>query len=149
MSVTFNHTGITVKDLDHSIAMFEELFGLEMISRAPRDPAVISRIIGVPGARVEVAYMRGANTTLELLCYSSPDDCTIYWPRPCDLGSLHLAFNVPDMPLALEKTARFNLELMGEVVVIDAGPNKGSMIAYLRSPLDGLIIEIIQSTAGT
>jgi hypothetical protein len=32
---------------------------------------------------------------------------------------------------------------MGELVAIDAGPNKGRLIAYLRHP-DGIIIEIIQ-----
>lgn len=144
MTVTYNHTGITVKDLDRAEAMFKELFGFETISRAPRDPDIISRVIGVPGARVEIAYMRSSTTTVELLSYSSPDDQTIYTPRPCDLGSMHVAFNVPNMAEALEKAARFDLELMGEVVIIDAGPNKGSNIAYLRSPSDSFVVELIQ-----
>lgn len=144
MSVTFNHTGITVKDLDHSEAMFRDLFGFETISRAARDPQIISKVIGVEGAKVEIAYMRSSTTTVELLCYSAPNDQETYTPRACDLGSLHLGFNVPDMDAALEKAKKYALNLMGDVVIIDAGPNKGSRIAYLRDSVDGVVLELIQ-----
>lgn len=144
MSVTFNHTGITVKDLDHSEAMFRDLFGFETISRAARDPQIISKVIGVEGAEVEIAYMRSSTTTVELLCYSAPHDQKAYMPRACDLGSLHLGFNVPDIDAALEKAKKYALNLMGDVVIIDAGPNKGSRIAYLRDPVDGVVLELIQ-----
>ena len=97
MPVTVNHTGITVHDLDRSEAMFRDLFGFESFSRASRDPAIISRVTGVPGAQVEIVYMRNGATNIELLCYSAPDDRQDYRPRPCDLGSLHIAVNVEDM----------------------------------------------------
>lgn len=147
MTVTFNHTGITVKDLDHSEAMFRDLFGFETISRAARDPQIISKVIGVEGAKVEIAYMRSSTTTVELLCYSAPDDQKYYAPRACDVGSLHLGFNVPDMDGALEKAKNYGLNLMGDVVIIDAGPNKGSRIAYLRDEIDGVVLELIQPPA--
>ncbi|MGU3574975.1 VOC family protein [Brucellaceae bacterium C25G] len=147
MTVTFNHTGITVKDLDHSEAMFRDLFGFETISRAARDPQIISKVIGVEGAKVEIAYMRSSTTTVELLCYSAPDDLKNYAPRACDVGSLHLGFNVPDMDDALEKAKNYGLKLMGDVVIIDAGPNKGSRIAYLRDAIDGVVLELIQPPA--
>jgi catechol 2,3-dioxygenase-like lactoylglutathione lyase family enzyme len=144
MTVTVNHTGITVKDLDRSEAMFRELFGFETFSRAPRDPAIISAVIGVPGTKVEIVYMRNGATNIELLCYSGPDDRKDYRPRACDLGSLHMAMNVPDMDAALEKARAWPLEQVGEVIRIDQGPNTGSRIVYMRDPEDGLIIEMIQ-----
>lgn len=144
MPVTVNHTGITVFDLDRSEAMFRELFGFESFSRASRDPAIISRVTGVPGAEVEIVYMRNGPVAIELLCYSAPGDREDYRPRPCDLGSLHMALNVEDMDAAMEKALAWPLEIVGEEVVIDAGPNTGSRIVYMRNPEDGLILEMIQ-----
>lgn len=145
MPVTLNHTGITVGDLDAAVRLFEDVFGFQVVSRAPRDPDIISRVIGVPGAQVEIAYMRNdSGATVELLAYSSPEDRRTYKPRPCDIGSLHLGFNVDDIDAVLAKLHRHNAELMGDVVVIDAGPNKGSRIAYLRNP-EGLVLELIQA----
>lgn len=144
MPITVNHTGITVKDLDRSEAMFRDLFGFETFSRAPRDPAIISAVTGVPDIGVEIAYMRNGATSIELLCYSVPDGCEDYRPRPCDLGSLHMAVNVTEMDEMLEKARAWPLDQVGEVVVIDQGPNTGSRIVYMRTPEEGLIIEIIE-----
>lgn len=148
MSVTLNHTGITVRDLDAAVALFSDVFGFEVISRAPRDPDIISRVIGVPGAKVEIAYMRnGSGGTVELLAYSGPDDLQAFTPRACDLGSLHLGFNVADIDAALARAEKHGVRPMGEVVIIDAGPNKGARIAYLRNA-EGLVLELIQAARG-
>lgn len=144
MSVTVNHTGITVKDLDRSVAMFCELFEFEVFSRAPRDPAIISRVTGVEGAEIDIAYVRNGDVSFELLCYSKPDDIKDYRPRPCDLGSLHIAVNVEDMDAMMERAIAWPLDMVGEEVQIDAGPNNGSRIVYLRTPEEGLIVEMIQ-----
>ncbi|MGJ8530735.1 MAG: VOC family protein [Alphaproteobacteria bacterium] len=144
MSVTVNHTGITVHDLDRSIAMFCELFDFEVFSRAPRDPAIISGVTGVEGAEIEVAYVRNGAVSFELLCYSKPEERKDYRPRPCDLGSLHIAVNVEDMDAMLEKALAWPMDIVGKEVQIDAGPNNGSRIIYLRTPEEGLIVEMIQ-----
>ncbi|MCZ4351783.1 VOC family protein [Roseovarius aestuarii] len=144
MSVTVNHTGITVHDLDRSEAMFRDLFGFESFSRASRDPDIIARVTGVPGATVEIIYMRNGTTNIELLCYATPNDRKDYRPRPCDLGSLHIAVNVEDMDSAMERALAWPMEVVGEMVRIDKGPNTGSRIVYMRNPEDGLIVEMIE-----
>lgn len=55
-----------------------------------------------------------------------------------------MALNVEDMDEALEKARAWPLEMVGEKVIIDAGPNTGSQIVYMRNPEDGLILEMIQ-----
>ncbi len=144
MTITVNHTGITVADLDHSEAMFQQFFGFETLSRASRDPLMISSVTGVPNARVEVAYMRNGAATIELLCYAAPEDRADFRPRPCDLGSLHLGFNVANLDHAMTEATKWSLQLMGEIAVVNAGPNKGARIVYLRDPRDGLILELIE-----
>ena len=144
MPITVNHTGITVCDLDRTEAMFRELFGFETFDRAPRDPAIISAVTGVSGAQVEIVYMRNGAANIELLCYSAPAGREDYRPRPCDLGSLHMAVNVDDMDTIMPRALAWPMDVVGEEVLIDAGPNKGSRIVYLRTPEEGLIIEMIQ-----
>jgi catechol 2,3-dioxygenase-like lactoylglutathione lyase family enzyme len=144
MSINVNHTGITVHDLDRSVAMFSELFEFEVFSRAPRDPEIISRVTGVEGAEIDIAYVRNGPVSFELLCYSKPDNKQDFRPRPCDLGSLHIAINVDDLDDMLDKALAWPLDMVGQVVEIDAGPNIGSRIVYLRTPEEGLIIELIQ-----
>ncbi len=144
MPVTVNHTGITVHNLDRAVAMFADLFEFEQFSRAPRDPAIITAVTGVQGAEVEIAYMRNGSTSIELLCYAAPADRADFRPRPCDLGSLHMAVNVTEMDAMLARARAWPLEQVGAVIVIDQGPNTGSRIVYMRSPEDGLIIEMIE-----
>ncbi len=144
MSVTVNHTGITVHNLDRAVAMFSDLFGFKLFSRAPRDPAIIAAVTSVAGAEVEIAYMRNGSTSIELLCYSSPSDRQDFRPRPCDTGSLHMAMNVTEMDMMLEKARAWPMDQVGDVIVIDQGPNTGSRIVYMRSPEEGLIIEMIE-----
>lgn len=144
MTVTVNHTGITVADLDHSEAMFREFLGFHTLSRAARDPAMISGVIGVQGATVEVSYMRNGAATVELLCYSGPEARGDFRPRPCDLGSLHMGFDTEDLDDTIRRSKDWGLVQMGNVVIVSAGPNKGARIVYLRDPKDGLVIEFIQ-----
>lgn len=145
MAVTFNHTGITVRDLDRTEALLRDLFGFETISRAPRAPELIAAVIGVEGAEVEVVYMQNGATRLELLAYSAPADRADYRPRPCDLGSLHIAVNVDDFDAALARAKAWPLDQVGAPVQIDAGPNEGLRIVYVRTPDEGLIIEMIEA----
>lgn len=147
MQVTVNHTGITVHNLDRAVALFCELLGFEQFSRAPRDPAIIQAVTGVAGAEVEIAYVRNGTTSVELLCYSAPDMRTDFRPRPCDLGSLHMAMNVTDMDAMLDRARAWPMDQVGDVIVIDQGPNTGCRIVYMRSPEEGLIIEMIEKKA--
>ena len=83
MPITVNHTGITVHDLDRTEAIFHELFGFETFDRAPRVPAKILAVTGVPGAEVEIVYMRNGAVNIELLCYSAPTGPEDYGPLAC------------------------------------------------------------------
>ena len=45
-----NHTSFTVSNLERSLGFFRDCLGFELVSNAPRDPALVSRITGVEGA---------------------------------------------------------------------------------------------------
>ena len=56
--VATNHTSFTVSNLDRSVAFFREVIGLELVSLAPRDPALIELVVSVSGAEVMVALWK-------------------------------------------------------------------------------------------
>ena len=62
-----NHTSFTVSDLERTLAFLRDCLGFELVSKAPRDPALVSRITGVAGAEVTIAFLRAPGHTLELI----------------------------------------------------------------------------------
>ncbi len=141
-----NHTSFTVSDLDRSIAFFSEVLGFEMVNRAQRDPKLISSITGVPGADIEVAYIQGPGHRLELIQYHGPSERSQVDSRPCDSGFAHVAYDVDDIDAAVAASAPHQVLPIGEVTMIDKGPNAGRKVVYLRDP-DGVTIEYIEATA--
>ena len=65
----FNHTGVIVTDLDRAIGFFQDLLGFELLSRAPRDPALLGRMTGLPAPQVEIAHLQGPGHRVELIRY--------------------------------------------------------------------------------
>ena len=139
-----NHTSFTVSNLDRSLTFFRDGLGFEVTSKAPRDPQLIERITGVKGAQIMVAYVRGPDHALELIEYSAPATRTAVYPQPCDTGFAHIAFNVKNLDAALAAAARYEVMPIAAPVAIDAGPNKGRRVVYLRDP-DGITIEFIEA----
>ena len=80
-----NHTSFTVRSLEQTLPFFTEVLGFEVTSRDTRDPEVIEAITGVPGAEVEIAYLRTRDHTLEMIEYKAPANRMEYILRPCDV----------------------------------------------------------------
>ena len=106
-----NHTSFTVSDLDRSVGFFCDALGFALLSKAPRDAAIIRKITGVDGADIIVAYVEGpGGHRIELIEYLAPADrrkvlriwpitwmiSTPLWPRP-----RYTAFNHWARPLRL------------------------------------------------
>ena len=139
-----NHTSFTVSDLDRTIAFFRDAMGFEVTDKGPRDPAIVSQITGIEGADMLIAYVRGAGHSLELIQYLGPKEGRgRVRSLPCDVGFAHLAYDVDDIDGAMQAAARHNVMPIGEVAVINAGPNAGGRVVYLRDA-DGVTIEFIE-----
>jgi catechol 2,3-dioxygenase-like lactoylglutathione lyase family enzyme len=141
--IATNHTSFTVSDLDRSIAFFRDGFDFQVVSRAPRDPRLVSHITGVQGADVETAYLRGPGHMLELIEYKAPAGRGKVEARPCDTGFAHIAFDVDNVEEAMKQAVRHGATAVAEPCEINAGPNKGRRIVYVRD-WDGVTIEFIE-----
>jgi glyoxylase I family protein len=142
--VSTNHTSFTVSSLDRSVAFFRDCLGFELVSRAPRDPAIVRQITGVPDADMEIAFLRGPGHTLELIEYKAPASKGRVEARPCDTGFAHLALNVDDAQAAVDAVAAFGVRAIAPPVAINAGPNQGRKVVYVRD-WDGVTLEFIET----
>jgi catechol 2,3-dioxygenase-like lactoylglutathione lyase family enzyme len=140
----FNHTGVIVTDLDRAIGFFRDLLGFEVLSRAPRDPNLIGRMTRLPKPEVEIAYLQGPGHRVELIRYATDGIRNFDQPKVYDDGAAHIALDVDDVPAAVEAAAAHGLEPVGEIIAIDAGPNRGRKVVYLKSAY-GLLIEFIEA----
>jgi catechol 2,3-dioxygenase-like lactoylglutathione lyase family enzyme len=139
----FNHTGVIVTDLDRAIGFFRDLLGFEVLSRAPRDPALIGRMTGLPAPRIEIAYLQGPGHRVELIRYATNGMRRFEQPRVYDDGAAHIALDVDDVDAAVAAAAEHGVLPVGEIITIDDGPNKGRKVVYLQSAY-GLSLEFIQ-----
>ncbi len=138
-----NHTSFTVSDLDRSLGFFCDVLGFELLNRSPRDPEFIARVVAIPGADIEVAYVQAPGHRLELIQYRGPEGRKQVESRPCDAGFAHVAFDVDDIDAALAASKSAGVEPLGPPQDLDRGPNKGGRVVYTRDP-DGITIEFIQ-----
>lgn len=138
----FNHTGFVVTDLDRAIGFFRDLLGFAVLSRAPRDPALMERMTRLPQPRLEIVHLQGPGHRIELVHYATNGIRNVDQPRVYDDGAAHVALDVDDVDAAVAAAAAHGLELIGAVITIDAGPNRGRKVCYLQSAY-GLSIELI------
>lgn len=138
-----NHVSFTVRELDSPIALFRDCFGFALTSRAGRPQGVAAALTGVEGAELEIAFLSGAGFVLELIAYSVPDHTAAELPTPAMPGAAHFALEVDDIVAALDACSRYGAQLLGEVVTMAAGPNRGGRLAYLRHPA-GVFLELVE-----
>jgi catechol 2,3-dioxygenase-like lactoylglutathione lyase family enzyme len=147
--VATNHTSFTVADLSRAIALFRDGLGFELTSRAGRDPRSIATITGVVGAEVEIAYLRRSDHTVELIEYRAPRHRQTIESRPCDVGFAHLAFDVHDIDLAIDRLGQHGARPISPPYVNKTGgPNAGVRVSYLQTP-DKITIELIEKPSAS
>lgn len=143
---SFNHTNLTVRDLDRIVAFFVDGCGFELLSRGPRDGKLVGRMTALGEVDIEIAYVQGPGHRIELITYRHPEP-TVVAARFCDAGAHHVAFDVRDMEGAIATAGDFGFKLVGDVIAIDGGPNVGRKVAYVRD-VDGLVIEFLELAKG-
>ena len=145
--LTADHTGITVSNLERSLAFWRDLLGVELSHRAHQTGDLASEITGVAGAEILIAVLKTpTGHKIELLEYLAPADRKHVAPKPCDVGSVHVALTVDDLEAALSAIAPFGWKAAGQPQTLQAGPNAGKRVVYVRDP-DGTTIEFMQPPA--
>ena len=141
--IAADHTGFTVSNLARSLAFWQDVLGFELSHRAHHAGDLASEVTGVPGADISIAVLKGYGHKIELLEYLAPADRKQVDLRPCDVGSVHVAFTVDNLDAVLSVIAASGWRAAGKPQTLKSGPNSGKRVVYVRDP-DGTAIEFMQ-----
>jgi catechol 2,3-dioxygenase-like lactoylglutathione lyase family enzyme len=141
--IATDHTGITVANLERSLAFWQGVLGFELSHRAHHTGDLASEVTGVPGAEILLAVLKGYGHKIELLEYLTPADRKHVDLRPCDVGSVHVALTVDNLDAVLSAIAASDWKAAGKPQTLKTGPNAGKRVIYVRDP-DGTTIEFMQ-----
>ncbi len=141
--IAADHTGITVSNLERSLAFWRDVLGFELSHRAHHAGDLASEVTGVPGAEISLAVLKGYGHKIELLEYLAPPVRNQVGLRPCDVGSVHVALLVDDLDVVLERIAASGWLSAGKPQTLKSGPNTGKRVVYVRD-MDGTTVEFMQ-----
>ena len=138
-----DHTGITVSNLERSLAFWRDVLGFQLSHSAHHTGDLASQVTGVSGAEISIAVLKGYGHKIELLEYLAPRDRKRIDVRPCDVGSMHVAFTVENLDAVLNAISASGWRAAGKPQTLRSGPNAGKRVIYVRDP-DGTTIEFMQ-----
>jgi glyoxylase I family protein len=142
--ISADHTGITVSNLERSLAFWRDVLGFEFSHAAHQKGELTQEVTGVEGAEIKLAVLKTpGGHKIELLEYLAPADRRPSNLRPCDVGSVHVALLVEDLDAALAHIAASGWKAAGKPQILTKGPNAGKRVVYVRDP-DGTTIELMQ-----
>ena len=128
MFTRMDHVAMSVQDMEHTIAFYEDVVGMtKVFDRTFDEP--MARLIGVPGTVVRIVHLRFHDEVLELFHYEYPPGRE---PRPdarqSDLGLIHIGFMVKDFHATYRDLLDRGVSFLGEPVEI----RPGVWVAYFR-----------------
>jgi catechol 2,3-dioxygenase-like lactoylglutathione lyase family enzyme len=138
-----DNVAIVVDDLAAAKAFFTEL-GLELEGEATLSGSVVDRLVGLDGARSDIAMMRtpDGHGRLELTRYHTLASRDDHQPAPANtLGAHRIMFAVDDIEDVIDRLKPHGAELVGEVVQYE----NSYRLAYLRGPA-GIIVALAEQT---
>ena len=140
-----DHTGITVSNLERSLAFWRDILGFELSHTAHQTGEMAKAITGVAGAEIKLVVLKApGGHKIELLQYVAPPGRTKHIDlRPCDVGHVHVALTVYNLEMVLEKIAASGWKAAGKPQTLERGPNAGKRVVYVRDP-DSTTIELMQ-----
>jgi catechol 2,3-dioxygenase-like lactoylglutathione lyase family enzyme len=141
--IATDHTGLTVANIERSLAFWQGVFGFELSHRAHHKGDLASEVTGVLGADISLAVLKAHGHKIELLEYHAPSDRKRAELRPCDVGSVHVALTVDNLDAVLSAIALSGWKAAGKPQTLKTGPNAGKRVVYVRDP-DGTTIEFMQ-----
>ena len=141
--VSVDHTGFTVTNLETALDFWRDVLGFELSHTPHQSGELASEITGVPGAEISIAVLKGYGHKIELLEYLARADRQHHRPRPCDVGSVHVAFLIDNLNALVARIAASGWKAVGKPQTLTSGPNAGKRVVYVRDA-DGTTIEFMQ-----
>ncbi|MEY2431360.1 MAG: hypothetical protein QOC92_1085 [Acidimicrobiaceae bacterium] len=135
-----NHTGVSVLDMDRSLAFYVDLLGLELVLDldVASQPG-LETVVGMAGIVGRVVFLDASDSRVELWHYRSPSGSPLPDGHiPADHGVSHVGFTVNDVDAMYERLVAANVTVLSPPQ--DLGLHK---TMYVRGP-DGEFVELLE-----
>ena len=133
-----HHVGITVTDLEETLAFYRDVLGLSVADRFGVGGEAFSDAVGIEGASADFAHLEAGGTRIELVEYDPEAR-----PSPAaglnQPGATHVGLSVDDLEAFADG--------LPEDVSAISGPRtteSGTTIMFLRDP-EGNLIEVLEA----
>ena len=139
------HTGLTVADMERSLAFYAGILGFDVLQRRVIDQPWLAQLIGMDAAVVDAVDLAvpGTDQVLQLFRFSVPSTEPVS-PSMSAPGSVHIAFIVHGMADLLGRLAEGGVAWLAPPVVITSGANAGGSLVCVRDP-DGVVVEFYEA----
>jgi catechol 2,3-dioxygenase-like lactoylglutathione lyase family enzyme len=146
--VGIQHVSSTVRDLGETLAWYRDVFDVEPFMTMEADGPELSAGLRVPGAALDVAFLKIGGSWIEFIEYVKPDDTRDdVVLRRCDHGAAHICFEVEDIRASYEHLLAKGVDCYNAPTYVPAGPLEGAWFLYFDAP-DGLKYELHQMPPG-
>jgi len=133
-----NHVGLTVGDLDASLAFYTEVVGMTVVvPRYRSGGAWFDTLTGNHGAAIDVAMLQSGSLVLQLVQYHQGGD-PVAFTGHARVGNVHLSIDVDDVEKKRAAIARTH-----DPTPIVGLPFPGARSFYVHDP-DGVPVEFLQ-----
>jgi len=136
----FAYHGVTVSNLDRSVAFYRDLMNMKLESTYEMAGEVLEEATGFPGAHIEVAILSSHGHLLKLTQYLSPEGRKNFEARVCDVGASHLAIRVDSVQEAYDELRAKGVKFMSPPVQ-PYPENPRIVFTYMLDP-DGMVVEL-------
>ena len=138
------HFSFTVSSLEDSLDFFCKKLGLDATPIAEVENPDVSKIIGMPDARLLISLVKlPDNSRVELIQYVFPEGKAIDLDT-CNTGVAHIAFEVSDLNAMYENLTRSGVTFLSPPVWTRSNEGRGHWgVCYLRGP-DNITFELIE-----
>ena len=129
-----HHVALVVRDLDASLALYRDIFGLEL-----------ETVLPIPSDRVTIAFLAVGESKVELVVPTDDTTGVARFLAAKGEGFHHVCFEVDDLAETLTRLAIDGVEL------IDTAPRKGAEgpVAFLHPrSCHGVLVELIETPGG-
>ncbi len=147
MITRMEHTGLSVADLDRSIAFYEGLLGMRVVRVIESGPEMpLGTIVGMPAATARIAHLESGTPEqpgmmLELFQYTGPTGKPIPSDRrQADHGLIHVGFTSTDARADWKRLSDAGVRFLSDPVEY----RPGVWVVYFYGP-DGEVCELRQT----
>jgi lactoylglutathione lyase len=138
-----SHVGLTVRDLDASLAFWRDRLGLPELGRGLVEWEHLDRIVGIDDTQIEWAELElPGGAFLELFAYWRPPGAALPTGGMNRPGTTHICLEVDDIEQVTERLRAGGYQASSrELVTIPRGAYKDFKCIYFLDP-DGFTLEL-------